>query len=254
MTLRPTAHRRLRFAGVVAASLLALGACGDEGATVSFTEPGAGERVAGGVAFALRADGVTIEPAGEVRDGAGHFHVLADAGCADPGDAIAKDVDHVHLGKGQADGVIYLGPGEHELCVQVGDGAHVAQDVTDTVTVEVGIEDRDGWCAVIEEVDARFEEVDTAGGEFTDQKTGYTGIGRLLDQLAAAIDQVDADARADVGDAIDNAKEITDAYATAEDLDEAEANFEEIFARGEPVGTPQAAAWISDACDVDIDG
>lgn len=48
-----------------------------------------------------------------------------------------RDTDYVHFGRGQSDGTVYLEAGTHELCLQVGDGTHVALDVTDTVTVEV---------------------------------------------------------------------------------------------------------------------
>lgn len=216
--------------------------------------PSEGESIAGGVSFDLAAEGVTVEPAGEVRDGAGHFHVVADTECVAVGDAIPRDVDHVHLGDGQSDGVIYLGPGRHGLCVQFGDGVHTAQGLTDTVSVAVGIDDRTQWCDVIEEVDLRFEEVDNGGGEFAVQQAGYAGIGRLLDQMLAAMHQVDDAAREDVRRSVENAHELTDAYVDASDFAEAEENFEPIFASGEPIGSPDAVKWIRDTCDVDIDG
>lgn len=250
-----------RGAALLAVAAL-VGACGDDDAgsgadeagSVSFVAPSDGDSVAGGVEFELAADGVTIEPAGEVRDGAGHFHVVADAGCVEAGDAIPRDVDHVHIGQGQSDGVLYLGPGEHELCVQVGDGAHIAQGITDMVTVEVGIEDQEQWCAVVEEVDVRFEEVDTGGEEFAVQQAGYAGVGRLLDQVLAAIDQVDAQVRDEVRSAVERAHEITDAFVDAAEFEEAEENLEPIFNSGEPIGSPAAVQWILDNCGVDIDG
>lgn len=238
---------------IAAAALVA--ACGDDdSASVSFVAPSGGESIAGSVAFELEAEGVTVEPAGEARDGSGHFHVVADAGCVEVGEAIPRDVDHVHLGQGEPDGVIYLGPGSHELCVQFGDGVHVAQDLTDTVSVEVGIEDQEQWCEVIDEVDVRFEEVDNDGGEFAVQQAGYAGIGRLLDQMLAAIDQVDDEAREAVRDSVENAHEITDAFVDASDFEEAEENFEPIFASGAPIGLPAATKWIRDTCGIDIDG
>lgn len=241
-------------AAVIAAAAL-VAACGDDdSASVSFVAPTEGESIAGSVAFDLEAEGVTVEPAGEARDGAGHFHVVADAECVEVGDAIPRDVDHVHLGDGQSDGVIYLGPGSHELCVQFGDGVHAAQDLTETVSVEVGIEDQEQWCDVVEEVDVRFEEVDNNGGEFAVQQAGYAGIGRLLDQMLTAIDQVDAPAREAVRGSVENAHQLTDAFVDASDFEEAEENFEPIFASGEPIGLPAAVEWIRDTCGVDIDG
>lgn len=241
----------------------AIAACGDDdddaardgSASVSFVTPGDGDSIAGSVAVELAADGVTIEPAGEVRDGAGHFHVVADAGCVPAGEAIPRDADHLHLGQGQAEGVQYLGPGSHELCLQVGDGAHTATEITDTITIEVGVEDREQWCAVVEEVDVRFEEVDTAGEEdFAVAQASYAGIGRLLDQVIAAIDQVDSEVRDEVLAGIEVARQITSAYVNAADMGEAEEHLEPIFTSGEPIASEAAVAWILDTCGVDIDG
>ena len=136
----------------------------EAGPTVAFTSPVDGASVAGGVELAMTADGVTIEEAGEVHGGAGHFHVVADAGCVPEGESIVRDADHVHFGGGQTDGVIYLEPGAHELCLQVGDGVHIALDITYQATVEVGINDRDQWCAVMGEVDGLFESTDARRG------------------------------------------------------------------------------------------
>jgi hypothetical protein len=230
----------------------ALGACGgDDGPSASFESPSDGEAVAGGVAFELAADGVTIEEAGEARDGAGHFHVVAAGGCVEEGEAIARDADHVHLGRGQADGVVFLGPGEHELCVQVGDGEHVATDITDTVTVDVGIGDLESWCAVVGEVDERFLEVDTAGGAFAEQQIGYEGIRRLLEQLIDGLEHVDAAARDDVAGALNMARTIATVFVESADVEEAGERLQPIFA-GEDRFAP-AEPWILDNCGIDID-
>ena len=139
----------------------------------------------------MTADGITIEAAGEVHSGAGHFHVIADAGCVAEGESIVRDADHVHFGGGQNDGVVYLEPGTHELCLQVGDGVHIALDITDQATVEVGITDRDQWCAVIDEVDELFEAADTSEDEFSVLQVSYENIGRLIAQLDDGLAYVD---------------------------------------------------------------
>lgn len=244
----------VRTVAVPLVLLGAVSACGDDDASVSFVAPVDGATIAGGVPVELAAEGVTIEPAGEVRDGAGHLHVIADRGCVAAGEAIPRDVDHVHLGMGQADGMVYLGPGTHELCVQVGDGAHIASEVTRTITVEVGIDDQEQWCSVVEQVDERFEEVDSSDDEFAVKQADYAGIGRLLDQLIAGLDHVEAAARVDVGGAAEGAKVITDAYADAVDEAEAAEKLEAAFEAEQPSGAAAAAAWILDTCDVDIDG
>jgi hypothetical protein len=230
-----------------------LAACGDDDdVTASFASPSSGADVAGGVDFELAADGITIEEAGEVRDGAGHFHVLADVGCVETGEAIAKDADHVHLGKGQSDGTIYLEPGSHELCVQVGDGEHHALDVRDTIQLTVGIDDQEQWCDVIGEVDTMFDEADNSEDDFLTKQPAYENIRRLITQLHDGLDAVDADARDVVTAAVEGVLQIAQILATAADEADAEAQLTPIF-EGEDF-TTGAESWISETCEVEIDG
>ena len=191
----------------------------------------------------MAADGLTIEPAGEVHEGAGHFHVIADDGCVDPGAAVAKDADHVHFGKGQTEGTIYLGPGEHELCLQPGDGAHVALDPTDTVTIEVGVEDRDEWCGVIGQVDELFSATDNSSDDFAVKQAAYGGITRLIAQLTAAIDEVDADVRDAVAGSLAGASGIAQIFADTADPAAAEAALMERYGT-EGVQTDPAASAL----------
>ena len=109
---------------------------GAEG-SVSIAEPESGAVVAQRFIVAMEADGVDIEPAGEVRDGAGHFHVMVDTPCLEAGETVPKDDQHVHFGKGQTEGILFLEAGEHEICLQVADGAHRALPITDEISVTV---------------------------------------------------------------------------------------------------------------------
>ena len=237
---------------VTATTVMGLAACGgDDDASASFTTPVDGATVAGGVAFDLEADGITIEEAGRVNDGAGHFHVVADVGCVDVGEAIPRDADHVHLGSGNADGLIYLAPGVHELCVQVADGAHVATDITDTITVDVAIRDQQEWCAVVGEVDELFLLTDTSGQDFTANQVGYENVQRLLSQLAAGIEHVDADARDAVTAAVEWATAVTLAFTESTGIGDAEEALAPLFADDTPVA--EAEPWVRDTCGVDID-
>ncbi len=156
--------RRFRF--LVLAGLVAVGlaACGDDGgqqstgaettvtteaattttsaaaagaASVSFVEPKDGAEVIGAVAVKMAATGFTIEPAGEVKPGAGHFHIMIDTDCVAPGEVIPKDDKHMHYGMAQTEAELILSAGEHTLCLQAGDGAHTALDLTDKVTFKV---------------------------------------------------------------------------------------------------------------------
>lgn len=117
--------------------VLTLAACGDGAGSVSFVEPDDGATVSSPVSVVMQADGITIEPAGEVIEDAGHFHVMIDVGCVTPGDEIPADDQHVHFGDASTETTLELTPGEHTLCLQAGDGLHTALDATDEITITV---------------------------------------------------------------------------------------------------------------------
>jgi hypothetical protein len=96
-----------------------------------------GDVVASPVALTMVARGVAVEPAGEVRDGAGHLHLMIDVPCVEPGRPVPADDAHRHFGRGQTGVTLDLPAGRHTLCVQMADGAHTALDLTDEVTFEV---------------------------------------------------------------------------------------------------------------------
>lgn len=244
------ASRSVVCLALVASAVAACGA--DDGPTATFVTPAAGATIAGSVEVEMAAEGITIEEAGEARSGAGHFHVIADAGCVSEGEGIAKDADHVHFGKGQTGGRIYLEPGTHELCLQVGDGIHQALDITDRRTIEVGITDEDGLCDVVTEIDELFAEVDTSSDDFAVKQIGYENIRRLAGQMAAGLDVVDAADRDDLESAARFVDEMTSVFVEAADMDEAQKRLVPVFESIEE-GIP-GGEWILDHCGVDVDG
>lgn len=152
--------RLLANVAVSAALLVGVAACGDdddtasapvtgaeEGAdtndaaeemSVEIVSPGDGEVVSSPVTFEMSATGIEIEPAGEVNDAAGHFHLMVDVGCVTPGEVIPGDTEgYNHFGKAQTETELELEPGEHTVCLQVGDGVHTALDVTHEITITV---------------------------------------------------------------------------------------------------------------------
>ncbi|MGH3023354.1 MAG: DUF4399 domain-containing protein [Gaiellaceae bacterium] len=127
--------------------LLLAAACGGGGesdgaepatpAAVSIASPEDGATVPATFPVTMEAEGFTIEPAGEVAAGAGHFHLIVDAGCLPGGEQIPADETHVHLADGASETELTLAAGEHTLCLQAGDGQHAALDLTDEITVTV---------------------------------------------------------------------------------------------------------------------
>lgn len=120
---------------------LALVACANANqAEVSFVEPKNGAAVASPVKVKMAATNFVVEPAGEVKEGAGHLHIMVDAPCVAAGQVVPKDDTHLHYGKGQVEAELELTPGKHILCLQAADGAHIAltgDGMTDVIEIEV---------------------------------------------------------------------------------------------------------------------
>lgn len=106
--------------------LLFLAACAGSGPRVAFVSPADGATVSSPVHVTLTAENFSIEPAGEVKAGAGHLHIAVDANCVTAGEVIPKDAQHLHYGQGQLEADLELSPGTHTLCLQAADGAHTA--------------------------------------------------------------------------------------------------------------------------------
>ena len=128
-----------KFISLCIVALLVLTACssgGDE-ASVSFTGISDGDTVSSPVSVGFDATGFTIEEAGEINEDAGHMHVMIDAGCVEVGETIPSDDQHLHFGDGSTSADLELEPGDHDLCLQAADGAHVALDLTDEISITV---------------------------------------------------------------------------------------------------------------------
>lgn len=240
------------------AAVLALGAtaCGDDGprddARAELVSPRDGERVYGGVDLTMQATGITIAPAGEPADGTGHFHVIADHGCATAGTPIAVDPDHLHVGTGASTGTIYLEPGSHTLCLQVGDGAHHALDLTDTVTIEVAIETPDEWCDTVAELDALTQALEGAG-EFSAATAGVENLRRLAAQLVDGADVLDPAVRADVAAVAEASMTM---FEILRDAESEEAAAEQIWGEQSVLPSPDELQpgldWVLDTCGVAV--
>lgn len=245
---------RRRISVVTVAVLGLLSSCasdGDEAATVVFKAPASGDQVAGGLSIVMDADGIAIEEAGGVRDGAGHFHVIADAGCVAAGNPVPVDADHVHFGAGQSEGTIYLSPGRHGLCLQVADGAHVALGITDMIEVQVGIADVDQWCAVVAEIDTLFTDGQINSDDFDKVRVSAEHLRRLFTQLRDGIDVVDTAARDAVDVEVGFGLDFTTAYADAVDFASAQTAMQQL-APGDGSEGAAGRAWILDHCGVNI--
>lgn len=104
---------------------------------MSIASPEDGATVESPFQVVMETDGFTVEPAGEVREGAGHLHLMVDADCVATGETIPEDEGHLHFGDGSTETELDLPAGEHTLCLQAGDGQHSALDLIDQITITV---------------------------------------------------------------------------------------------------------------------
>lgn len=124
---------------------LALAACSSSGGNnaqwrVFFTNLNDGDTVDSPLTVQWNAENFIIEPAGEVKAGAGHLHIIVDAACVTAGQTVPADDNHLHYGKAQTETTLELTPGEHTLCLQAADGIHTAlagEGATQVVTITV---------------------------------------------------------------------------------------------------------------------
>jgi len=94
------------------------------GATL--TGIGHGDTVTSPFPVGMEAEGIAIAAAGTARPGEGHFHILVDVPCVAGGTVIPEGDGYHHFEDGASRAELDLSPGEHWLCLQVGDGANTA--------------------------------------------------------------------------------------------------------------------------------
>lgn len=113
---------------------------------VYFVDPQDGDTVGTLVTLEFGAENFTIEPVGEgeIHEGAGHYHIGLDTDCLPPGEVIPQADPWIHFGDGSSEIEMQLTPGEHRLCLQVGDGEHRTLEgagMSELITVTVVEED-----------------------------------------------------------------------------------------------------------------
>ena len=109
------------------------------GAKVMFVSPADGDKVKSPVKVVMGLEGMTIQPAGELKAGTGHHPLVIDSDPVPFGTAVPADETHIHFGKGQTEAEVELKPGEHKLMLQLADGVHrsYGEQMSTTITVTV---------------------------------------------------------------------------------------------------------------------
>jgi hypothetical protein len=107
--------------------------------SVDFIEPKNGATVPTTFKVKFAVDGMAVAPAGELKPGTGHHHLLIDTADIEENISIPMDDKHRHFGKGQTETEITLPPGKHKLTMQFADGAHRSYGAKFRKTIEVEV-------------------------------------------------------------------------------------------------------------------
>jgi len=104
---------------------------------VFFTSPADGATVSSPVSVVMGVEGLAVEPAGELKAGTGHHHIIVDGQGIALGEGVPKDDTHIHFGGGQTETELALSPGKHTLTLQFADGLHRSYGPTMSATIQI---------------------------------------------------------------------------------------------------------------------
>jgi hypothetical protein len=91
---------------------------------VFFVEPKDGAELTSPFTVKFGVKNLLVEPAGEIKAGSGHHHLLINSDSTPSGESIPADQTHIHYGKAQTEAQISLEPGSYKLTMQFANGAH----------------------------------------------------------------------------------------------------------------------------------
>lgn len=107
--------------------------------SVDFVEPKNNATVSSPFKVKFGLSGMQVAPAGEMKEGTGHHHLLINAADVPEGTVIPMDDQHRHFGKGQTETELNLPPGRYRLTMQFADGAHRSYGEKMRKTIEITV-------------------------------------------------------------------------------------------------------------------
>jgi hypothetical protein len=107
---------------------------------VFFKYPEDGATVGSPVYVEMGVEGMEIEPAGVVKEGFGHHHILINQTVWPMGEVIPMSDSTIHYGKGQTDTSLELAPGEYTITLQFADGVHASYGKPMAASITVTVE------------------------------------------------------------------------------------------------------------------
>jgi len=98
-----------------------------------------GDKISSPFKVTFKVNGMSISPAGELKEGSGHHHLLINQTFIEKGNTIPADQNHLHFGKGQSEVELNLSPGLYNLTLQFADGYHrsYGKALSKTIQIEV---------------------------------------------------------------------------------------------------------------------
>ena len=85
-------------------------------------------------------EGMVVEPAGVVKEGFGHHHILINQKFWPQGEVIPMSDTTLHFGKGETDTSIELDPGQYIISLQFADGVHASLGESMSSSIEINVE------------------------------------------------------------------------------------------------------------------
>ena len=116
---------------------LLLFGCRPEESSVFFKNIKDGDQLRSPFVMEMGVRGMKVEPAGEVRKGYGHHHLLINQTNWPEGEIIPQSDSTIHYGKGQTESEVVLSKGKYVLTLQFADGVHTSYGPKMSSSVEV---------------------------------------------------------------------------------------------------------------------
>ena len=84
-------------------------------------------------------EGMYVEPAGNVKEGFGHHHIIVNCTHIDTDNVIPSDKKHIHFGQGETETDLELEAGNYCLTLQFADGFHKSygEELSKTINIVV---------------------------------------------------------------------------------------------------------------------
>ena len=129
----------MNFAKVLVGLFLSLATAMAYSQSVDFIQPKDGDTVGTSFIAKFSVTGMTVAPAGELKPGTGHHHLIINSADIPENAPIPFDNQHKHFGKGQTESEVVLPPGKYKLTLQFANGEHKSYGEKMRKTIEITV-------------------------------------------------------------------------------------------------------------------